>query len=530
MTSAALAGVTLLASVSVAASSAAASSRGPLSLETIAFASPHVDARGDWTVIGLEWTVRSSDPATETVSGFVHLQMLDDSPLSRLGQLYEIDYRYGETYWTKARYVSGTPQESTYHYDFVVPRYGKTGIARWAVNKFVLRDERGSELVLEGQELYPYNATLHASTLIDSTPPRISYYYVEPISSDRHFVYVKDRAGAVFLYLSLQDGESGVWKGSVTMTGPGGQSSTGDFEVVWFRGERRCGRYFGGDLNNPSCGPIVPIPMGAASGQWRVSEVLLIDNVGNRVSITDNNVDSVRVTSNEVVTAESFAANPNPVNNWAQDATTQLTMKVNGAQAGVSAIYADFDIFGCRQVSTTPILGADGTVSVPIRVPRGVARCDVEGVAILDGAGNLALYGVDYSAPNPGVRISRLPNTTPPTATEVSLTPTSVPRSQSGSTSPRVTIKVNAPIAPVQSYDLYLYDSSGRTVAQQFGGIGADTNGNITIYGYLPYFIEPGVYTYSFTLYDAGGLRTSYGPPNGLPMPGGPLQITITDN
>jgi hypothetical protein len=66
-------------------------------------------------------------------------------------------------------------------------------------------------------------------------------------------------------------------------------------------------------------------------------------------------------------------------------------------------------------------------------------------------------------------------------------------------------------------------------VAQQFGGTGVDASGNLHEYGYLPYGISPGVYTYGFMLCDARGLRTTSGPGR-IAMPGGPLQITVIDN
>ncbi|WP_345030491.1 hypothetical protein [Kutzneria kofuensis] len=46
---------------------------------------------------------------------------------------------------------------------------------------------------------------------------------------------------------------------------------------------------------------------------------------------------------------------------------------------------------------------------------------------------------------------------------------------------------------------------------------------------YLNSPAPPGVYTIGFSLTDEGHLTTAYGPPNGQPMPGGPLTITVTD-
>jgi hypothetical protein len=272
----------------------------------------------------------------------------------------------------------------------------------------------------------------------------------------------------------------------------------------------------------------VQFPPGTASGEWRVANLILVDNVGNTASLTGLAPDTIiTVTSNETVSASAFTATPNPVDNWNADVTTRVGATITGAQGGVAEIVVEFDIFGCRQTSTTPTSDGNGIYSVPVRVPRQVQQCNVLGFTVKDGAGNVALYGPDYGAPAVGLRIDRRANTTPPTATGATVTPTTIARSQAGNLSPMVTVQVVAPIAPVNSYALYLYDAEGTVVAQQSGGSSA-YNGTMNLYGYLPYGIEPGVYTYGFVLYDGSGLQTTYGP-EGLAVPGGPVLLTITD-
>ncbi|WP_155369760.1 hypothetical protein [Catellatospora vulcania] len=508
-----------------AALPAAAAPADPLSISAINFSVNTVDARGDWTVVPLEWTVRDTDTTAEEVSGRVKLHALD-SDGNRVGQLYEIDFEYGEQWYTEAQFVSGTPAQSTYHYDFVVPRYGRTHQTSWAVTEVELRDDRGATATVRGTALGA--ATLKARTVADSTPPSQQYFSWERIQAEKPYVYVGGTPGYQHFGFTVNDSGAGFWKGSLRLSGPGGRTLDTPFELRYFTDDRSCGSVTGGDLHSVSCTIEVVFPPGTASGQWRVSQLTLVDNAGNAATLTGLAPELViTVTSNETVSAAGFTATPNPVNNWTADVTARVGATITGAQNGVAEIVVEFDIFGCRQTSTTPTDDGNGVYSVPVRVPRQVQRCNVLGYAVRDGAGNVAVYGPDYGAPAVGLRIDRLPNTTPPTATAVTLTPTTIARSQAGNVSPKVTVQVVAPLAPVSGYDMYLYDANGTIVAQQGGG-GSVYNGELTIWGYLPYGIAPGVYTYGFVLYDAGGLRTMYGP-EGLAMPGGPLQLTVTD-
>jgi hypothetical protein len=123
---------------------------------------------------------------------------------------------------------------------------------------------------------------------------------------------------------------------------------------------------------------------------------------------------------------------PNPVNNWVNILNSvQITMAVAGAQQGVSAIYVDAaNAAPCQQFKHHADRQRRRHLVGAFRCLRGTAVCQVGGIAIVDGAGNVTLYGSEYNAPDPGVTITRAPDTTPPTATSASLTPTSLPASQ----------------------------------------------------------------------------------------------------
>jgi hypothetical protein len=526
---AALAGVTLFASVSLAAPApASAETATTLQLSSLAFETNRVDARGDWTVVALQWTVKNSDADAGNLYGTVKLNNLEDSPVSRVGQTYTIGFDYGWTGYMNAEFVSGTPQESTYRYYFVVPRFGRTGDSKWRVTEFTTTDDAGHSLTLDRDALAAYGGELDALTQIDQTGPAVDYFRYDPRPFEKPFAYVKDAPAHVSYQADVSDLESGFWKGDLRLNGPDGQFAGGAFEATWFQADRRCGAYSGGTLTQMTCGVTVEIAKGAASGVWRVGTLTLVDNVGNTSTTTPAEPTTVTVTSNEVVTASDFVVTPNPVDNWRQDVVTRVGARVSGAHNGVAAMHVSFDTNACNQTSTTPTVGDDGRYTVPVRVNSRAQRCKVTGLAVVDGDGHAAVYGSMYEAPPVNLVIEQLPNTIAPTATEATLTPTTVPLSQAGWTAPLLTIKVDAPIAPVSSVEVKLYDSAGNEVGTQFGGTSADANGYLREYTYILYSVQPGVYTYGFTLYDESGLHTTYGP-KGIEPPGGPLQITVTE-
>ncbi|WP_422769537.1 hypothetical protein ACN28C_22655 [Plantactinospora sp. WMMC1484] len=524
----ALAVVTSVAAVAAAAPPAAAAAR-TLGLQALQFSPATVDARGDIAVVPLTFTVHNGDDAAQDMYGTLLIQQAGPTRGSYVGQTYEVDFRFNETWYAKAHWLSGTPQMSTYQYDFVVPRHAASTSARWLVTRFEARDERGGSLVVGPAVLRnEYGGKLTAETLVDSTAPSLSWGYLEPINGARPYAYVGGHEALLRYDLSLTDTESGFWKGSLILAGPDGHTAVGRFEADFHRADPHCGSYTANDPHYPSCNVEVRIPADAASGTWRVTELALTDNAGNRGVVTDHGLESIEVTSNEVLSAGDFVATPNPVDNWRSTVEVQVGMTVTGARDDVREILLDFDDHGCLQTSTTPSLRSDGTVSVPVRVHTTTQRCTVTGIALRDGAGALALYGSRYGAPDPNLTITQLVNTTPPTASDVALTPTTVAGSAAADTTPVVTMTVAAPVAPLSSCSLYLYGADGRMVAQQGGGCRTGPDGRLTIYGYLPWGIAPGVYTYGFTLGDASRLSVTYGP-EGEAMPGGPLTLTVTE-
>jgi hypothetical protein len=340
--------------------------------------------------------------------------------------------------------------------------------------------------------------------------------------------YVHDNGvnGSMTYYLEVLDAQSGLWRGSITLRGPDGQTARGTFSMAYSvpDGLDFCNAELSPDDNDALCTVTVTIPAGAAAGTWTVSTIRLTDNAGN-VSVY-RNVDAlpITVTANAVVTATGFSASPSQVNDWRNSPVSTVSFTVSGAVDGVSAAHVDAQ-GDCVQSGTATVTG--DVVSVPMRVIDGTQICTITGIAVLDGAGDLALYGSEYGAPSPGVTITQVPDT-PPVIASAALSSSSVPESTSAQ---NVTLSVTTgnTLAAVSDIIASLYDSSGNQVA----GAGAFFSGNLDsgvtwpLSFTVPANLAPGVYTVGMNVFDSTNLSTSYGP-GGQAIPGGPVQLTVT--
>jgi hypothetical protein len=533
-----MAGVAAPASASLTGAAAgagafrdAAQPAGKLALKALSFAQTSVDASAGGAVATLNWTVTDSNPNATSVSGNVYIRMAGREPGTYTGQTFQVMYALGGAPFGQATTVSGTAQESSYSFDFVVPQYAGATTAKWVVTKVTAQDDQGETLSLSGGRLDRFARTVTATELVDSTPPTFdpNSLSFDPADPQHPFAYVNGRNATVTYDFNVQDPQSGIWKGSLRLQGPRGQSVTSRFAYTVVDQQQSCGLVSGGDDHDLFCAVPVTIPAGSAAGTWTVSQLTVTDNAANTATYRNLNAAPIVVTSDKVIRASGFAATPNPVNNWTQFVHVSVSMKVSGAQQGVTAIYVDpAGGFGCEGFGSTPTVNPDGTVSGPVLMFSGTASCPIAGIAVVDGAGNVALYGPEYGAPDPGVTITRIPDTTPPVATSASLSQASVPSSATGSANIELTVNVAAAVAPVDEISVTLYDAAGNVAGTSFGGTGPVLNGPVTSPLPLSFGMAPGVYTVGFTITDAGRLSKSYGMPGAPPVPGGPVQLTVT--
>lgn len=411
---AAVAGALVASTMGAAAASASAATgaaakpaaQGKLAVTALSFSQSSVDASTGTATVTLNWTVTDSNPSATDVAGLVDIRMAGATAGTYTGiatvAAYDLTGALGGG--NGQINSSGTAQDASFSYTFSVPQYANATTARWEVSKATARDDQGEALTLTGAKLAGFHAVLTATEQTDSTAPTYdTLLFASP--EQRPYVYDNGVNGSMAYYIGFQDSQSGFWRGSLTLQGPDGQTARGTFSMAYSPAENQdlCD---GGpsDANDGVCTLTVTIPAGAAVGTWTVSEIRLIDNAGNVAVYRNVDALPITVTANATLTASGFSANP--VNDSQNSATTTVSFTVSGAVDGVSAAYVDAGT-QCVQAGAATVSG--DVVSVPMTVFVGTQSCAVTGIAVLDGAGDLALYGSEYGAPSPGVTITQAP-------------------------------------------------------------------------------------------------------------------------
>ena len=503
-------------------------------LASLSFEKSRVDARAG-VVDTLTWTVTNSDPTAAGIVGDLTIRTRGPQG-TFIGMPIDIPFSFGDSGFSwEGSFVSGTPQRSTYTFDFPVPQYAFASSATWAVTDISLRWDTHT---FSGpvSSLGDFKNEVTAKELVDTTPPVYSgLNFAFNLTFLRHpYGFVGPGGGADIMYdIDLQDWGAGVWKGDLLFTGPTGQTVDAPFEVIGpnaFTSGYSCDGGGSGDGNEISCDVNTHFPAGSAPGVWRVTRVTVVDNAG--VTAVDNapQTDSVTLTTDSPLSATGFTLTPNPFNNWASDVNAQVTMTVTGAVGGVSAIYLeDNGQTSCTQLDPTPIANADGTYSASIDVSERQPRCTIGGIAVVDGAGNVAVYGTEYNLPALGLTATQVPDLGP-IATGASLSPSTIAAADIFGTPIELTVDVQADTAPVTTLEGVLFDSNGNALNSFTGGSTVVGSGPMTVDLFLPNNSAPGTtYTVGFMIGDAGQKTRFYGfPTHGDPVPGGPLVVTVT--
>lgn len=502
--------------------------RTGIQLTALSVESSTVDASsGDGTVT-IDWTVQDGDTAATDMLGSLTVQQVGtDGRL--VGAPQALTFSFQPEWPYQANPVDGSMASAHYSYAFPVPQYAAQPTARWAVVRAEAKDDRGATLAVGRQRLARYGAEFTATHLVDSTGP--AYDQLGQVLDQPEYLYNADASVTARYRLNITDDESGFFRGRLVLAGPQGATVSGTFRLVPNTdGSQQCGDYPGYDSHDVWCTVDVTIPAGAPAGSWSVSRLRLTDASGT-VSVSGGlSQDPVHVTQNGTLRATDFAISPRQYNNWNGTARLAVTMKPAGFRDGIASVTVLLD--GCGgSVTENPEIADDGSISVAATVPPVYTRkCAVTGIGITDGAGNTAAYGTDFHGPALDLVATQIPDTAAPVVNSASLDVTSVPAS---------TLRRNAVLTldvtsfvGVNGFSLTVYDASGEPVGGMSGGISSVTNGPLKLLVPLYEGLTPGVYTVGFTLTDAGDLYSQYGYPNGvgLPVPGGPLRITVTDD
>lgn len=502
-----------------------------LTLTHLKFAEHTVDATSGTATVNLNWTIKDSDPEATTVSGDVSIRLEGRQAGTYVGYAYEVPFSTPGN-GTGGAVGTGTAQDSSYTWAFPVPQYAWAAKGHWVVTKVTAEDDQHGKVALTGADLNKYAGTLTTTELVDSTPPTYDSLQFPVVTGPaRPYVYDGGTGGGSSSYsFNADDSESGFWKGRITLAGPGGAKLSGSFQYTYSVPDYigACGQSTVFDDTSAQCQVAVTVPQGTPAGTYTVLSLELWDNAGNHATYKDLDTLPVIVTSNGVIQGSGFAADPAQVDNWISSATSQLGMQITGAQGGVSDVYVDFAVGDmCSVQSAVPTLNADGSYSVTVSVPATASSCSVDGIAIVDGAGNVSVYGAEYGEPDLGVELTPVPDTTPPAATGASVSPASQPQSPNTGFE-ELTIDVDDAVAPVTQVTTVVFNSAGQIVGGGSGGVTATLDGPVETDASLPADLEPGTYTVAFQITDAGGLTSSYGYPTSPPVPGGPLTFTVT--
>jgi hypothetical protein len=267
-----------------------------------------------------------------------------------------------------------------------------------------------------------------------------------------------------------------------------------------------------------------------------MAQVVLTDNARAVSTLKNPSATALTVTSNAVVGASGFAITPTVADNGSDE--VPVTFTATGARKGISNVLLEFSDFGCYRNGFVSISGT--TVSVPFTIGTSTRSCGVTGIAVIDGAGDLSLYGTEYRTGHDlGLTVTQVPNTTAPVVTGASLSVTTVAESELGSVNTMLTAQTTGNVAPVNLFYAYayayayayVYDADGNVVT---GGTSQAPDGSVSILISLPWWepMPPGTYTVGFSLADSAGNASYWGMPDSSeshPIPGGPVTLTITE-
>jgi hypothetical protein len=514
--------LTVLTTVGVTslASSAYATPNPKISFSDIAFDTTTVDVSGGYATVHVAWSVTDSNPAATSLSGAVSIQELDGGQAVGPAQVLH--------FWLPAQFPpvfndpDSTIASSHYTSDFLVLQFAASTNPVWRVTKVSASDDAGTSKRIDGDlaDLQVTGAT------VDTTPPEVLMFVPR---SDQHNVVVDTGSGVVLHYQTvIDDLDTGFWKGRVVLAGPGGTRLTVPIVLTTGAdGFLQCGLNELTITTDVFCDVDVTIPTGSPSGAWTVDSIQVTNNIGltRRYTGTDLSVQPIHATRNDTVTASDFSLTPTEVNNWRDGQTITLSMRVAGAQQGLSSVVLQQT--GCAANTQTPAMAADGTVTIPIFFAF-TEDCTVNGIAITDGAGNVAAYGSYYGLPPLNLATIRTPDTTKPVALTAVVSP-----STRAADDPNHNVNVDITVdddglSPLSQYSVTFYDANGISVGGGSGGISQPPPGGVVhLLGVVN--LVPGTYTVGFTIRDRAGNFSQYGYPNmpDHPAPSGPLVFTV---
>ncbi len=460
----------------------------PLAVTRLSFAERSVNASGGGVRVALRWRITDTRKGASRINGSLTLAAPGARPGSYLTQKVSASFALKGA---SQAHRSGSARRSAYTYEFVVPRYALAGRVRWQVISLTVRDNKGDKLRLSASQLGRFKATLRATELADTTAPTLESLQLSG-AANRNYVYSGPRgSGPATAAVCLHPAPDGFAGGSLQLTGPDSRTLTAPFTAsALVIGRGGCAYDSAAGSYGQPYKVAIKFPASSSPGVWTATRLELADALGN----------------------------------------TSTATQLGGA--GALTVTGDNQYplpTDCQPGGPTPVAGSGDVESVQFVMQSPTASCAPTGITIIDGDGNVAVYGSEYAAPATGLTVTQVPDTTPPVATAASLNVSSATQSQVDDPDGFVTltIQVTTGVAPVNYFTLGLYQN-GKLVQSELGGVSDDAGKLSILVATWDMNLAVGTYTVGFTVQDVGGLNNSYGPGGTNLMPGGPVTLTVT--
>ena len=524
---AALAGLVAAGAPAVAVAS---TTTNPIALTSLTFAPTTVDTTTGSSTTNLTWTVTDANTAARSLHGTLEIRQTADDGLT--GPAYDVPFGTspGSTPTVLAQFGS-TAQSSTYSYQFAVPLYTADSRAVWKIVRVTAADDSGHGFTAGAPALKAFEPgdTVHAVETADASVPAIGSVGFTDFNTPTYF---NNANSAVTLdyQIEVTSADAGFWRGMVRVKGPGSQMIRVPFALTQYvDGSSLCGDEPSWGASDVFCEVKVTIPRNAAAGTWTLDGVDLTDTAGATGSYRHLGDLPVQITQNAVLSAGGFSVDPTAVNNWSSMASIALSFTPVGARDGIASVTVTTNPECGGAVANDPPVAADGSLTVHFFMPPTYPKqCTVTGIAVIDGAGDLAAYGSEFNGPALDLVVNQIPDTSPPVVLSATFRSSTTTQSQGE----LLTINVSS-FAGVSEVELFLYNTAtGQGGEYDFGGV-PSVDGDTIPWGINTSGMAPGTYQVAFALDDNGGLSSWWGfpagvSPNSQPLPGGPLQFTLT--
>lgn len=375
----------LVAGIGVATGTASAVAATGSQVTALSWATPHVDATSGTATDTLTWTVEY--PSTDgQPDGHLTIGMASATPGQFLPNTLTVDFFQDGVSASVAE--SGTETTLTFSYRFTVPRSAFTTTPTYAVTSLTAFFG-GSEENLTAAQLAqpPFGSSFTANAALDPGPSVSSLATTMPftraagLGATENWTAVPATTQSAWTSLTFDllapDGTTlSVPIGNGTLSGPFDTTIPG-----------------GTPVREPA-----HLPTTVQDGTYTVQQVSITDRLGVTNTITAPANSSFIVTRNEVIGASGFLLSPNNVNDWASAQTVDLTMTtVSPAPITGAVVQLSSD----RCVAGTPTFGTGsgaGTVTVPITVAEATTSCTVEGIGLVDSAGDASAFGPGFAS------------------------------------------------------------------------------------------------------------------------------------